>query len=92
MCLRQLDTSLYRPKYGYKVFVDSANGLYGEFYGCKTRPLGKWLRAKDFSVGQPKQFLHDWLGKEYKNGWHCFYTLRDARSWATPISRIREVP
>jgi len=77
MCLDYLRKSEYQPRYGYKVFFVMADKLKSEYFGCGTvRPVDVWLNAKG-----PKRISLGYEQGTYENGWHCFYTKKDALKW-----------
>ena len=90
MCLDYLRESNYKPTYGYKVFYYVNGQLfpefprftkYGELYSCRNSwPENVWLSS---GKGKIAALGTDW----YSNGFHCFYTKKDAQSWLKRYKR-----
>ena len=84
MCLDTV--SERKPKstgIGYKAFKYSPDGgLVGEFASKENvRPVGEWLKAKDYSPNDEERGMMGHIRGEYKPGWHIYKTLDGIRDW-----------
>ena len=65
---------------GYKAFVVIGGKLYGEFTYKKSRPIGRWLNAQNYSPAKDETGMTSLSGK-YKPGWHIFKLRRGVKNW-----------
>jgi len=79
-------------QYGWKVFRMGDNGEYlGDYCGYRTvRPVGRWLKAKDFTP-LPHEMPNAMTIIDYDPGWHMFVRRGDAKKWGTNTPRIKIV-
>jgi hypothetical protein len=99
MCIEvDKDTKYPEKGVGFKVFrhglINDKRRLFGEFCNTtKPRPIGKWLKAEDYSptVVEGADPLWTPIKGEYEPGWHIFTTHKDACDWGCCDQQVHTV-